>query len=686
VKGAQLKTAKTNYFFAHKQRFTCLLRLTNKTIFRMKKLFSIFAILFSMSQMLSAQDYMRQCNSVTGWCDIPNVGGGQTVSICGTGGTEQFLAPIWVLDPLKPPTFDMFYLEDVGYSTQVVPNTPGSPITYEVNGRVITVHYNKAGRFILRADYTLNVSSDERFLKIVVADNAASKNPSAFTLNRVNNCPSPTGEFEVIRTNATNPITRFYLDITQCNASGTIIQGGQWWQQNNNGTASSGWAEGNMFYNIPALPNNFLVGGRYYKVKLAVANACSGWIESTQVLQIKSGLAAPIFTLSQTGAIPITGSGVFDAYTCLGPTIQLNNTTLPVACGTTASTATNVKITVYKTPSQSNGLCVNVNTGLDERVLPYQPTYDLRAIFNSTDPAKCNLSVAGSYLIYMQVQTPFGWGNNSQSQCLRVNSNGLESAEFWQCQKLPPAVPNTVNCRNVLPTTAARCASISCAVIAGPSSAGIKLPSTVPSGVDSIRVSVYRIVSGTVPILMGSQDYAITGNLGQMVLFKNMILGDNSLPADYDYFKRDIVFAATQTYRVTQKVHNACGWTADAQTPIGFFKITAACKDYDANFRLANHSNNVEEIQETVTLDANTISVYPNPTTGTVALIANNDYATARLDIIDVTGKIVQTPFTAQRVFAGNAIDLNITDLATGIYFYRLTAADAVLTGKIIKQ
>jgi Secretion system C-terminal sorting domain len=657
----------------------------------MKKFILLLTIIGFTAGNSFAQDYMRGCGSVTGWCDIPNVGGNQTVNICGTGGSDQFLAPIWVLAPLTTPTFTMFYKPLYGgFYTQVIPNVAGSPITYTTNQRIITVQYHQAGMFAIRADYTPNVASDERFMEIFVSDNTAAKNPSAFTLTNVNNCPSPSTAFTIVRANQSNEITQYYLDITQCNASGVITTNGQYWRQNDNNTASAGWQPGRMSAFTPSLPANFFVGNRYYKIKLAVSNACSGWIDSTQILYIKSGLATPTFTVSQTDAVPITNiAGVFDAYTCLNTPIQLTNTTPAVSCGTTTSTATNVKITCYHTPSQADGNCVSgTSIGYDEKTLPFQGSYDLRTVFNSTDPAKnCNMGVAGNYLVRMQVQTAFGWSNSSSAQCIRVNSNGLESAEFLQCQKLPPAVPNITNCRNALVTTAPRCSTISCAVIAGPSSAGIKLPPSVPSGVDSIRVSVFRMVPGTVPSLMGSQTYPIGGNLGQMVLFKNMILGDNNLPADYDYFKRDIAFAATQTYRVTQKVHNACGWTADSQTPIGYFKITAACKDYYADFRLANNGDNIEEIQEMDILDINnTISVYPNPTTGTVALIANNDYATARLDIIDVTGKIVQTPFVEERIFAGSVIELNITDFTTGIYFYRLTSADGVLTGKIIKQ
>jgi hypothetical protein len=286
----------------------------------------------------------------------------------------------------------------------------------------------------------------------------------------------------------------------------------------------------------------------------------------------------------------------------------------------------------------------------------------------------------------MQVSTPFGWSDPSISQCIRVNSNGLESAEFLQCQKLAPTVPNPTEqqCRSILPGSVPRSININSPVIAGPGSAGIKLPMSVPSGVDKIRVSLYRMV-GITAIPIGSEEYPIMGNLGQQVLFANMYITDDGV-SGYQYFEKNIGLVATRTYQVRQKVHNACGWTSDTQTPIGYFKITDACKLVMPNFRTVNNSSKTEETEGITTADANTISIYPNPTTGNISLVTNNDYPTARLDIIDVTGKIVQTPFIEERIFAGSAIELNITDFTTGIYFYRLTSTDAVLTGKIIKQ
>jgi len=82
---------------------------------------------------------------------------------------------------------------------------------------------------------------------------------------------------------------------------------------------------------------------------------------------------------------------------------------------------------------------------------------------------------------------------------------------------------------------------------------------------------------------------------------------------------------------------------------------------------------------------ANT-ALYPNPTTGAFTVkftVANNEVATA--NIIDVTGKVVATQ-RVNTVTGENNFEMNISDLAAGIYNLQLITSNGIEVMKIVKE
>ena len=77
----------------------------------------------------------------------------------------------------------------------------------------------------------------------------------------------------------------------------------------------------------------------------------------------------------------------------------------------------------------------------------------------------------------------------------------------------------------------------------------------------------------------------------------------------------------------------------------------------------------------------NTYSVYPNPSRGMVHLLSNGTYKNANFEVIDLTGKTVQSGFVKDK---DNLI--NTANLSKGLYFIKIYTNTSVESHKLIIQ
>jgi hypothetical protein len=93
--------------------------------------------------------------------------------------------------------------------------------------------------------------------------------------------------------------------------------------------------------------------------------------------------------------------------------------------------------------------------------------------------------------------------------------------------------------------------------------------------------------------------------------------------------------------------------------------------DYDANklYRVEGLGVGIEEM---ATLEA---SLYPNPSNGSSVIVSSPELGNIDLDILDMTGRVVQTTRFAQRT------ELNL-DLNNGIYLVRLRHSESNMTSE----
>lgn len=75
--------------------------------------------------------------------------------------------------------------------------------------------------------------------------------------------------------------------------------------------------------------------------------------------------------------------------------------------------------------------------------------------------------------------------------------------------------------------------------------------------------------------------------------------------------------------------------------------------------------------------EAVAFKVYPNPAQNVWNFTAGNNVI-SNLQIIDVTGKVIFT--------GGNAAVVDATTFASGVYFAKVTSANAVQTIRIVKN
>lgn len=77
-----------------------------------------------------------------------------------------------------------------------------------------------------------------------------------------------------------------------------------------------------------------------------------------------------------------------------------------------------------------------------------------------------------------------------------------------------------------------------------------------------------------------------------------------------------------------------------------------------------------------------TVGVYPNPATDNINIVCGDNSAGARIEIVDVNGKVVKTT----TVLSGNSVMINTSDLSAGVYFVRVNKDATVLTGRFVKN
>ncbi|MFT5847823.1 MAG: hypothetical protein ACJARX_000780 [Psychroserpens sp.] len=89
----------------------------------------------------------------------------------------------------------------------------------------------------------------------------------------------------------------------------------------------------------------------------------------------------------------------------------------------------------------------------------------------------------------------------------------------------------------------------------------------------------------------------------------------------------------------------------------------------------------VEETLSVTIVDFDSFAMFPNPVKDKVTIRTNaNTFGTITINIIDLQGKLI----LEQHISEGNTVELDITDLQSGLYFVKLNANNKRIVKKRI--
>jgi hypothetical protein len=80
------------------------------------------------------------------------------------------------------------------------------------------------------------------------------------------------------------------------------------------------------------------------------------------------------------------------------------------------------------------------------------------------------------------------------------------------------------------------------------------------------------------------------------------------------------------------------------------------------------------------TIDSYSVNIYPNPTTG--ELIISGELKIEKIDILDITGKIV----SSHQITTSLNHQINISHLSAGIYFVKINTEAGEIVRKVVKE
>lgn len=111
----------------------------------------------------------------------------------------------------------------------------------------------------------------------------------------------------------------------------------------------------------------------------------------------------------------------------------------------------------------------------------------------------------------------------------------------------------------------------------------------------------------------------------------------------------------------------------------GNYTVTYVLSDYNA----CTSTSSVIMISNLATTDfensTNSIKVFPNPTTGIITISNIDNLKIDKIEILDILGKTVATK-------AENTSQIDISNVANGIYIFKIYSGETVFQQKIIKQ
>lgn len=165
-------------------------------------------------------------------------------------------------------------------------------------------------------------------------------------------------------------------------------------------------------------------------------------------------------------------------------------------------------------------------------------------------------------------------------------------------------------------------------------------------------------------------DYSISGQGVLTFTFNNILLPDSNVnePASHGLIE----------FTINQHPSNGIGTTIENTAEIYFDFNPAIVTNTVVNTIVL--PTNIEEIKR-----PNTVSVYPNPTSGSLKVSFNTSNENeVNIALFDITGRKVNEFIQNKTMNGSQVLDLNIREVKSGIYFLSVKIGDKNYTNKIV--
>ncbi|WP_299315802.1 cellulase family glycosylhydrolase [uncultured Aquimarina sp.] len=216
---------------------------------------------------------------------------------------------------------------------------------------------------------------------------------------------------------------------------------------------------------------------------------------------------------------------------------------------------------------------------------------------------------------------------------------------------------------------------------------GAPLPNALPTIPNTSYSNIYILGSGG-PDLSNVTDFTINWDLQNSGLWQFSMNTNNGVPSWWNDLKSSITsqnFDSTQPSVILSgtgfpNLDGAYNATVDGDN----FVLVSKSGAFTIYFSNSSTAPNCEQqLKDPFTEYEVEVKAYPNPVSDKLTIRHAEVLKNARLDILDVSGKVVKR---VPSITDTNTVELNLSELKSGVYFIKIFNQKETITKQIIKQ
>ncbi|WP_299257263.1 cellulase family glycosylhydrolase [uncultured Aquimarina sp.] len=216
---------------------------------------------------------------------------------------------------------------------------------------------------------------------------------------------------------------------------------------------------------------------------------------------------------------------------------------------------------------------------------------------------------------------------------------------------------------------------------------GAPLPNALPTIPNTSYSNMYILGSGG-PDLSNVTDFTINWDLQNSGLWQFSMNTNNGVPSWWNDLKSSITsqnFDSTQPSVILSgtgfpNLDGAYNATVDGDN----FVLVSKSGAFTIYFSNSSTAPNCEQqLKDPFTEYEVEVKAYPNPVSDKLTIRHAEVLKNARLDILDVSGKVVKR---VPSITDTNTVELNLSELKSGVYFIKIFNQKETITKQIIKQ